>query len=441
MLGSSNRRRVISLTTGASRRQVALERDTAWLSSADAASLVMGMVVHVILTRSLLSGEYGLWVLLLDMFHVAFVLIDLGLPTIIGRDLDRLGMLGRKLVHRSLALQIPAMVVLVPAATLLSLRLTGAASVWLTPAILLAGSAALQVLAYSHRSALRALGEARKEAVVRIIDRAGVAVGLVIAQTYLPGRLDVLAIAVLAGPVLALLYAALVGERQMLLSASEPTLALPTSSMENKELLSAGLPFLLASSALIIQVRIEKILLGTIGDVEALASYQIAWLAFIAGYAPILSLRAMLLSHFGEVRTDITALLPRFERSRKLVSLALIPSLIIGWFGGGMMIPFLFPEYSQSAEPLFRILLAAWALALIASPPLTIVQISDKPWRYTRALWWGIGADALACVVLIPRIGAEGAAWSACVGALVVLIIALMEAGRSAPRIGENSEE
>lgn len=432
---------MIAVTTGASRRQVVLERDTAWLSAADTASLVMGMVVHVILTRSLLSGEYGLWVLLLDMFHVAFVLIDLGLPTIIGRDLDKLGSLGRKLVHRSLSLQIPAMVVLIPAATLLSLRLTNASSVWLAPATLLAGSAALQVLAYSHRSALRALGEARKEAAVRIIDRAGVAAGLVIAQTYLPGRLDVLAIAILAGPVLALVYAIFVGERQMLLSATEPPDDLPTGSMENKQLLSTGLPFMLASGALIIQVRIEKILLGTIGDIEALASYQIAWLAFIAGYAPILSLRAMLLSHFGEVRSDITALLKRFQRTRKLVSLALIPSLLIGWFGGGVMIPLLFPAYSETALPLFQILLAAWALALIASPPLAIVQISDKPWRYTRALWWGIAADALACVILIPRIGAEGAAWAACVGALVVLIIGLFEAGRSAPSMGESVGE
>ena len=72
-------------------RKVVPQRDTLWLSSADAINLFFGIVIHVILTRRLLSDEYGTFILLLDFFHVCVILVDLGLPTLIGRDGDRLG--------------------------------------------------------------------------------------------------------------------------------------------------------------------------------------------------------------------------------------------------------------------------------------------------------------------------------------------------------------
>ena len=72
-------------------RRVRLERDTLWLSAADMAALVVGIAVHVILTQTFTDGDYGRWVLLLDLFYVTATIVDLGLPTLIGRDGERLG--------------------------------------------------------------------------------------------------------------------------------------------------------------------------------------------------------------------------------------------------------------------------------------------------------------------------------------------------------------
>ena len=87
-------------------RRVRLERDTLWLSTADMAALLVGIAVHVILTRTFTDGDYGRWVLLLDLFYVTATIVDLGLPTLIGRDGERLGTAAHGLVNRCLKIQI-----------------------------------------------------------------------------------------------------------------------------------------------------------------------------------------------------------------------------------------------------------------------------------------------------------------------------------------------
>ena len=59
-------------------RRVRLERDTLWLSGADMVALLVGIVVHVVLTRTFTDGDYGRWVLLLDLFYVTATIVDLG---------------------------------------------------------------------------------------------------------------------------------------------------------------------------------------------------------------------------------------------------------------------------------------------------------------------------------------------------------------------------
>ena len=67
-------------------RKPAMLRDSAYLAGADILAVFLALVGQVVLTRSLISTEYGLFVILLDLFATTFLLIDLGLPTLISRD-------------------------------------------------------------------------------------------------------------------------------------------------------------------------------------------------------------------------------------------------------------------------------------------------------------------------------------------------------------------
>ncbi len=407
-------------------RKVAPHRDTLWLSGADASNLVFGVIIHVVLTRALLSDDYGTFVLLLDFFHVCVILVDLGLPTLIARDGGRLGSKLSDLTGRVVSFQFPLMIMLGLTGAYVGVMLFGG---WLVPAFLLAIAAGLQVVTYSLRAGMRSLGEARWEAIVRVVDR-GVVAFLMI--SWANGTVEQFAQATLFGPIVAFAITLIVWLRKIKPRLQEAKQPLPEIyGMNMKELVNSGLPFLFASAALVINVRIEKLLLGMLATPEDVAVFQIAWLGFIAGYGPILSLRAVLLSWFGEVRDDLEKLTHRYKR-------ALFACAILSPIGAGIGIiigPFafenLFPDYANVVSKPFLGFLFAWVFHAMASPSLSLIQVSEKPWNYTRILWVGIVASVVASFYLIPTqpSAVVGATIAAAFASLVVLALAYTGAG------------
>lgn len=411
-------------------RRVRLERDTLWLSSADIAALLVGIAVHVVLTQTFTDGDYGRWVLLLDLFYVTATIVDLGLPTLIGRDGERLGSGTHDLVHRCLRIQIRFALPIIVISATLGWLWVGESTVWLVASLILALSACIQILTYAHRAALRALGESRQEALVRFVDRGATAIGILLAAWQFGAHPIALALATFFGPIGAMLIAIILGEKR--LSSADDGIKLETSMAERKQLISLGLPFLLAAIALVANVRIEKLMLGVFSTTASVEIFQIAWLAFIAGYAPILSIRAVMLSWLGEVRQEANKMWYRAKRAGVMIGIVSIPGFFIGGWVGVEALEWVFPNYSDEATVVFTWLLIAWVLALFASVPLTLVQVSERPFRYATLLWSGIIADFIACWVLIPesKNPAEQAAFAAIIGAAVVLIASTIEAKR-----------
>ena len=411
-------------------RRVRLERDTLWLSTADLAALLVGLAVHVVLTRAFTEGDYGRWVLLLDLFYVTATIVDLGLPTLIGRDGERLGAGAHNLVHRCIRIQIRISLPIILIGGVIGWMWVGESTDWLIASVILALSACVQILTYAHRAALRALGESRQEALVRFVDRGATALGIVLVVYQFGANPIPLAMATFLGPLGAMLIAIRLGEK--LLSKAEPGETLETSIADGRTLVNLGLPFLLAAVALVANVRVEKLMLGTLSSTVSVEIFQIAWLAFIAGYAPILSIRAVMLSWFGEVRDERKKMWHRAKRATILIATCSIPGYFIGGWMGVEALVYVFPDYADKATAVFSSLLFVWVLALLASVPLTLVQVSERPLRYAGLLWSGIVADLIACWVLIPdsEFPAESAAYAAIIGATVVLFASSTEAWR-----------
>ena len=411
-------------------RRVRLERDTLWLSTADMAALLVGIAVHVILTRTFTDGDYGRWVLLLDLFYVTATIVDLGLPTLIGRDGERLGTAAHGLVNRCLKIQIRWALPIIVIGGVVGWLWVGKSTIWLVASLILALSACVQILTYAHRAALRALGESRQEALVRFVDRGATAVGIVLAASLFGAHPIALALATFLGPVGAMIIAIWLGEKRLAI-ITDDGFELETKKAEGRALINLGLPFLLAAIALVANVRIEKLMLGLLSTTDSVEIFQIAWLAFIAGYAPILSIRAVMLSWFGEVRDDTEKMWYRAKRAAMLIGVAAIPGFFIGGLIGVEALMAVFPNYAE-ATTVFSWMLYAWILALFASVPLTLVQVSERPLRYAALLWAGIIADLIACWVLIPESHnpTEQAAFAAIIGAAVVLIASTIEAWR-----------
>ena len=61
-------------------------RDSAWLAGADLVAVFLALFGQVVLTRALWTESYGIYIIALDVFATLFLVIDLGLPTLLARD-------------------------------------------------------------------------------------------------------------------------------------------------------------------------------------------------------------------------------------------------------------------------------------------------------------------------------------------------------------------
>jgi len=151
-------------------RRPKLARDTLWLASSDGISIILGLIGQIILARALLQSEYGLLVVILDAFATMYILIDAGLPTILARDLPRHPGASRKAVHRVLKLQMLIAIPFIIASAVGSILIWNDAPVAL---LFACGFVAFgHIMSYPHKAMLRALGEARIESLLKLLERA-----------------------------------------------------------------------------------------------------------------------------------------------------------------------------------------------------------------------------------------------------------------------------
>ena len=61
-------------------------RDASWLVGADLVAVALAFVGQIMLTHALLAEHYGWMVLAIDLYASLFLVIDLGLPTLLARD-------------------------------------------------------------------------------------------------------------------------------------------------------------------------------------------------------------------------------------------------------------------------------------------------------------------------------------------------------------------
>ena len=67
-------------------RNLNMGRDSSWLIGADIVAVFLALVGQVVLTRALITEDYGIFIIALDIFATVFLIVDLGLPTILARD-------------------------------------------------------------------------------------------------------------------------------------------------------------------------------------------------------------------------------------------------------------------------------------------------------------------------------------------------------------------
>jgi O-antigen/teichoic acid export membrane protein len=396
-------------------RRPKLARDTVWLASSDGLAIVLGLIGQVILAKALLQSDYGLLVVILDAFATMYILIDAGLPTILARDVPRVPGASKKAVRRVLKLQtmIALPFILISAIT--------SSMIWDdVPATLLlaCGVVALgHIMSYPHRSMLRALGEARIESILKLVERI-VTTGLYYVF-FIKGYESptIYAFGFSIGVFISLIGILVVGERLARDDGSD----LPPDWNSNKSLFIAALPFAITLGILPYVTRLEKFLLAGLSSYDDVSLYHVAQLAWIAGLMLPQAMRSALLPYLGEARDK-----PKLFSKRMLIAhhwtLVLLPvGLVAGHLIVSLSIPRFFDsDYSQAVE-VFDILLAGWAMTLLSIPWYVALQAGHNPWRFTILISLVVVAAALSGWMLIPEYGVMGAAWASLIGCSFML--------------------
>ena len=404
-------------------RRPKLARDTLWLASSDGLAIILGLIGQVILAKALLQSDYGLLVVILDAFATMYILIDAGLPTIVARDVPRSPGASRQAVRKVLKLQAIIAIPFLLGSAIISTSIWDDAPLGLLLACALVAFG--HIMSYPHKAMLRALGEARVESVLKLIERI-ITTGLY--SLFLISDYDsptIYACGFSIGVFISLIGTFWIGERL----ARDGDNGLPPEWKSKKTLLISALPFAVTLGILPYVTKLEKFLLAGLASYDDVSLYHVAQLAWIAGLMLPQAMRAALLPYLGEARDD-----PKDFGNRMLVAhhwtVAILP---IGLASGHLIVSFSIPQFFDTnyadAVEVFDILLAGWAMTLLAIPWYVALQAGHNPWRFTSLIGLVVLTAGIFGWLLIPEYGVLGAAWASVLGCSIMLSFAKLLCG------------
>ncbi|MCH1616011.1 MAG: oligosaccharide flippase family protein [Candidatus Poseidonia sp.] len=392
-------------------------RDASWLVGADLLAVALAFLGQIVLTHALMEEQYGWMVLAIDLYASLFLVVDLGLPTLLARDGTKAPAMVSRAVWRTYRWQFLAAVPFVLLAVLL--RPEGLLNIEApTTLLVLAGLIALvHVASYAPRSGLRVLGEARLEAMTKVVER-GITV-VAYAALALQGSSSATAytgaflLGAIAGWALALFW--------MMRIAPPPRSTttwddLGASWSSSKALLFSALPFAITLGILPYVVRIEKFMVAASGGATLGAVFHVAQLVWLAGLVVPAAIRSALLPVFGRARDAPSVYRREFNHALDMC-FGLLP---YGLFGGYLVVhllaPLAFPvayldgTHGASAIDLFTVLLAGWGFTLLATPTYASLMAGHRPWRFTLFILLVLLAAVVLGVALVLNGPAENGA-------------------------------
>lgn len=371
-------------------RNLNMGRDSSWLISADIVAVFLALIGQVVLTRTLITEDYGIFIIALDIFATIFLIVDLGLPTILARD----GAKNPSLIWPAILRIYKIQAVFLLPFLLLSLLMSGAfiddwSGHWMTLLVCMLIAIA-HIFSYAPRSGLRTAGLAWLEAWTKIIERFITMSGYLILYFIGSNSVEHYAIAFLIGALVGLFAALLFAMLNLKTSQTDVDWStLDDCWADQKSLILQALPFAITLGVLPYVVRIEKFIVALGLGIESAALLHVAQIAWLAGLVVPQAMRAALLPILGGKRYRKQEFNDSITKSFDLC-FALIP---VGLYGGALLIEMLLPlafpsqytngELGASAVDLFIVLLSGWCLTVLATPTYTALQAGKNPWNFT----------------------------------------------------------
>jgi len=408
-------------------RKPMLVRDTSWLTLSEIISVLLALVGQVILTRAILQSEYGMWILLIDIFTAIFLIVDAGLPTLISRDGANNPFVLHKAVRKVWKLQIivafPFVLIGIPGVILRNN--SPSELIYLASIISL-----LHIASYAPRSALRAAGEARLEAVSKVVERTVITIGYALLLLIKNDSVFNYGFVFSIGSAVGFLSCVLLMLK--FVPKNEDKLeSLGESWASTKSLITSALPFAVTLGILPYIKKKKKFFLSGI-SLEFVAIFHVGQLAWMAGMIVPISISSALLPILGEHRLDKKRFLAEVDNSLKPIKILLVLGLVAGSIFVSLVLPLAFPvEYTHNGNNLnsvdvFIYLLSGWGFSLLATPWNTAIKAGKNSWTYTLYVTFIVILGTAGAWFLIPKYGLMGAVISANLTCFFMLFLGLL---------------
>ena len=413
-------------------RRPETRRDAQALLGAEGVNIVLGVISQIILTSTLLDVEYGWWVIVYDLFATLLLVLDFGIPTLIARDGPAKPNRIRSMVHYGLRIQCRIAVFIFPPIILIAWF--GFENVETSIAILsLAIGAALMYLSGTHRVALRALGEAREEAIARVMDKILMVGGYAVVWIIGQDGLMQFAMVYAGAAIVSTIYVVWRSERKLVTSIQQEIH--PNEDM--KTILIRAAPFALTLVVLPLMARMDKFLLAGFQGLELVAVYNIAWIVLMAGWAVPRSIQQALLPVFSDAIENESMLRIEQIRAMRLVGLLTPLGIFVALPIATIGLPALFPNSLVEMRPgegidavsLFVLMLPAWVWGLLSSPMLESTKLSERTTTYARVILIGLVVNFGSGLLLVPTLSLKGAAISTTIGHLCIYLQTIRTSG------------
>ena len=424
-----NSESLLGNSQGTRKFRVSLVGDTAWLSVAEVFAITLGLLSQVVLTRGLITDEYGIWIVIFDAALTIFLLLDPGITTVIGRELPSNPESSFNFLFSVIKIQLLCAVLIIPL-FFFGFEIFGTPSDFsVFPTVLIAIGAFSTAVSSPFKAILRSTGKANWEAIMRVIDRLLLATGYVLIHQSNGSLVDYCSVIAIAPSISAVIIISLAIIHSIRIQSAHSV----TKDIDYhpRIILTKALPFFIFIALLQIMERADKLILYAHSPVEHISTYGIALLVYFTGMAVTRIIRNILLPWFSECDDSSPGKLALRYKTAFVFVCFLIPLGTIAAQLVMMTVPivvfpeeYVYPDHELfSSESIFRVLLVGWSIQMVLSPSWESIRSHSTPMKLNITAFVGVFTAISFGMILIPIWGVYGAALMTIVAPLSFLLV------------------
>lgn len=395
-----------------------IAKNAAWLMFATTAQKAIAFLSFFFVARWNGADVTGRYFYAVAITSVFVVLTDLGLTPVIIREMAAHKEKGIALLARA----IHAKMVLIPIAIITSLgyaAITGATREIVIAVTIACGVMSCDAISLLAYGVLRGQRRLEFEAMGMLVTQIVTAIIAIVASRFFSGNVYLLVGSLLAGSIWNVSWSVFQWRRLRLVAHDVPV-------MSWRKLMRLALPFALAGIFVKIYSYVDTLLLEHFHNTTVIGQYAVAYkityafqflpLTFVAALYPGLS------SAHAEGNKEVLRTL--FQGSLRLMMLTSVP-VAVGLSVFSAWIPWLYGKSYQGAVLPLAIL--AWVLVpiFLDFPIGSLLNATHRAGYKTGVMGVSMVVNAVANLLLVPSLGAVGAAWSGVISFSLLFLLGI----------------